>query len=468
MEWKPQKHQIAPLASSASEIFFGGGRGSGKTETGLAWLSYDVDKPQFRALVIRRNADDLKDWIDRASIFFSTLGAEKTGNPASFTFPSGAIIRTGHLNNPSAFEKYQGHQYHRILIEEIAQIPREETYVKLLASNRTSDASLPAQCFSTGNPSGPGFQWVKERFVDPSNVGVPFLDPISGKYRVFYNGTIDDNVILQEADPSYSRWLDSLPVGLREAWRHGLWTEIDAEGAYWANLMHHALDTGRICSLQHDPTLPVHTYWDLGFNDSNAIWLVQLYGKEVRVLRYYEDAGKGLKDYLIHLLDLQKEHGYKYGKHHFPHDMGVHEYTTGTSREQAFCDLMETYFHIKPKKGVDYEIVPRMRSTLDGIEAVRLLIPYCYFDREETKQGVHALKSFQKEFDEKKNRFKDTPLHDWSSHGSSAFMLLARTVDMVGGKKLYGKDGVVSVNNTKPIKHKANIVRRNYLTGEFL
>lgn len=467
MDWKPQPKQILPLQSPANEIFFGGGRGSGKTETGIAWLTYDVVNPQLVALVIRRNADDLKDWNDRATLFFARCGATRSGNPPSFTFPSGARIRTGHLNNPEAFEKYQGHEYQRMLIEEIAQIPREETYTKLLASNRTSDASLPAQCFSTGNPSGPGFQWVKERFVDVCNPGEVYMDPTSGRSRAFFNGTVDDNEYLMKNDPTYIRYLDSLPPGLREAWRFGEWREIDAEGAYWAKELEQAKISGRICKIPFDKSLPIHTYWDLGFNDSTAIWLVQIMGKEVRVIEYFEDCNRSFKSYIELLKEWEESKGYRYGTHYFPHDMTVHEYGLGTTREQLFCTVYGSLFNKTVVKGREYAIVKRVASLLDGIEAVRVLLPYCYFDVDGCKQGLHALRHYQKEFDEKKNRWKDGPLHDWSSHASSAFMGLARTVDFVGGGVRYTQEGVMDKEVRVP-RRQSKILVPNYVTGEWM
>lgn len=30
------------------------------------------------------------------------------------------------------------------------------------------------------------------------------------------------------------------------------------------------------------------TFWDLGMNDTTAIWFVQIFGKEVRLIDHYE------------------------------------------------------------------------------------------------------------------------------------------------------------------------------------
>ena len=105
IHWSPQPKQALALASDADEILYGGARGGGKTDAGQAWLLYHKDKERYRALVIRRNADDLKDWNDRAAYMFKPSMAIGAGNPSEFTFPSGAKIRTGHLKDENAYTK---------------------------------------------------------------------------------------------------------------------------------------------------------------------------------------------------------------------------------------------------------------------------------------------------------------------------------------------------------------------------
>lgn len=209
------------LERPENEILFGGARGGAKTIGGIAWEAAPRDFPLFRGLVIRKNADDLKDWIDRASIIYRPYGAKKVGAPPEFRWKSGAKIRTGHLKDENAYEKYQGHEYQRMLIEELTQIPTEQNYLKLISSCRSTVAGLPAQVMATTNPGGPGHHWVKARFVD---AGRP-METIyaDGRTRIFIPATVDDNPALMEKDPDYVRFLDSLPPGLREAWREGSW-----------------------------------------------------------------------------------------------------------------------------------------------------------------------------------------------------------------------------------------------------
>jgi hypothetical protein len=206
-------------------ILYGGARGGGKTFAGLLWLSEYVEHPRFKGLVIRRNSDDLSDWIDRARYTFAGLGGIVTGNPAVIRFPSGASIRTGHLKDDSTYTKYQGHEYQKILIEELTQIQSEERYLKLISSCRTSVPELRPQIFNTANPGGVGHLWVKKRFVDPSAPNKRFVGQ-DGMNRIYIPATIDDNPILMAADPDYVQTIESLKYtdeSLYKAWRFGVW-----------------------------------------------------------------------------------------------------------------------------------------------------------------------------------------------------------------------------------------------------
>jgi len=222
--WIPHPKQSEALERLEFEILFGGARGPGKTEALINWFLYDAHHPKFKGLVIRRNSEDLSDYVQRANIIYSRLGITMSGNPPRFKIPSGGVIRTGHLKDVNAFTKYLGHEYHRIGIEELTLIPFEDDYLKLISSCRSTIKDLKPQVFSTTNPGGPGHAWVKSRFVDHGSK--TFIDPETGRSRIFISATIDDNPTLIDADPEYVRFLDGLKSkdpNLYKAWRLGLW-----------------------------------------------------------------------------------------------------------------------------------------------------------------------------------------------------------------------------------------------------
>jgi len=222
--WVPHKGpQTLALSINEQtyEILYGGARGGGKTDAGIVWMLKGVHSPNYVGLCIRRNHSDLRNWIDRAVELFPN--ARVSGKPTVFTFPKGGKIYTGHLKDQNAYSQFQGWEIHRLLIEEVGQIPDELSYLKLLSSVR-STCDVKPQAFLTANPGGPGHQWLKKRFkIGKNESNKAFRDPISGRKRVFIPATVEDNPTLADADPAYVKFLDSLPEPMRSSWRYGDW-----------------------------------------------------------------------------------------------------------------------------------------------------------------------------------------------------------------------------------------------------
>lgn len=194
-------------------------------------------------------------------------------------------------------------------------------------------------------------------------------------------------------------------------------------GAYYSDHMMKALKEGRIDRAPYEPALPVHTAWDLGRNDQTAIWFVQLYRREVRLIDYHESKGQSL-DYYIKLL---KDRPYIYGQHLAPHDIGVTEYSTGVSRIEFARGL-----------GINFIQCPKL-AIADGIQGVRELLNRCWFNLDKTQQGIECLRQYQKVWDDKKKVFKDQPLHNWASDGADAFRTLAVGMKFIQGRNTLGR-----------------------------
>lgn len=181
-------------------------------------------------------------------------------------------------------------------------------------------------------------------------------------------------------------------------------------GSYYGREMNAAEADKRIGRVPWEPRLQVYTAWDLGIGDSTAIWFAQLVGKEFRLVDYIENSGVGLDWYAKEL----QARPYVYGEHILPHDAEVKELGTGRSRLETLSDL-----------GIRNVRVIPAQSVADGINAVRTLLPGCWFDAVKCERGINALRNYRREFDDKLKAFKDRPLHDWSSHGADAFRYLA-------------------------------------------
>jgi hypothetical protein len=412
MEWKPNEgpqHDFLEAVASGEyyEILYGGSRGGGKTDGGIMSLLYNKDHPLFRALVIRRNADDLRDWTDRAERWYLGQGFNRGGTPPEFTQKKGAKIRTGHLKDENAYSKYQGHEYQNMLIEELTQIPREENYLKLIASCRSTVPELRPLIIANCNPDGPGFSWVRKRFniQGVPNKPVITIDKVTGLKRIFIPSRLADNPHLAK-DTTYKAFLDGLPDGLREAWRDGSWEDPVIAGSYYSKEMDQARREGRIKLVPHDATLKVHTVWDLGIDDSMSIGFFQRISTEIRMINYYQNEGFGLDHYAAKLRELTLDKKYRYGTHFAPFDVSKREITSGFTVQQTAKTL-----------GIDFERVP-MIGVADGILKVRLMWPRLFIDEVNCEQAISAFRNYRKVWDEKLLKYKDEALHDWASHGA--------------------------------------------------
>jgi len=186
------------------------------------------------------------------------------------------------------------------------------------------------------------------------------------------------------------------------------------EGAYYGSQINKAHKEKRILeTIAVDPLLPVYTGWDLGMDDATTIWFAQLFRNEVRIVNYYENSGEGLPHYARELHMWAAKRDVTYAKHFAPHDIKVRELGTGKSRIETARSL-----------GLKFTTVKKL-PIIDGIEAVRNLLPRCWFSKNDCYAGIEALKGYHKEFDSSKGVFRKSPVHDSNSHGADGFRTLA-------------------------------------------
>ena len=413
--WKPTPKQALSLRTTAKMILFGGGRGSGKTDAGLMrpFVGNKYLNPKYRSLVIRKNSDDLSDWVSRAEQIYTHFGAKKTGQLAVFKFPSGAVIKTGHLADKDSYARYQGHEYQEITIEELTHIPTQLLFEQLMGSLRSTTPELSPQFFGTANPGGIGHEWVKEYWhIGEYEHGKKFDD--NGVSKIYIPANIDDNPYLMNADPDYVNYLNNLPPDLKEKWRNGSWEDYDTPAQFYALALTKAKNQNRIMSIPIQSSLRTFAAFDLGMRDQMVVWVAQIFGKEIRIVRCYANRGKNIEHYANWLHDLKDQYELRFEKVFVPHDANVRELTSDGTRFDKMKQL-----------GIKPDLLPRT-DVLSGIETARDLLGHCYFDEVGCKEGLRALRAYGREFDTKANRYKDNPMHDWASDYADAFRYLAQ------------------------------------------
>lgn len=395
-----------PLYKACSTFFaFHGGRGGGKSWGIADYVLLAGASSKHRVLCCREIQKSIKESVHKLlsdriealglSSFYQILETEIRGaNGTTFSF-SGLLQHT-----VTSIKSFEGATI--TWIEEAQTISKRSLDILIPTVLRTKNAKI---IFSL-NPyltSDPVYaEFVLQERDDCTVVQVNYTD----------NPHCPELLIIEA---------EKLKINDYEKYKN-IWlgeVKLIADGAIYKKEFEKVQDDKRICPVPVDPALHVHTVWDLGVGDSTSIWFCQVYGKEVRLVDYYEASGEGLPHYARVLQDK----GYLYGKHFAPHDIAVRELGTGVSR-------LET----ARKLGINFLITPSL-SIEDGIDAARQLLSSCWFDEKKTSEGVNCLRNYRREFNDKMDQFKPTPVHDWSSHAADAFRYLAINVKAMSVSK---------------------------------
>ncbi len=198
--------------------------------------------------------------------------------------------------------------------------------------------------------------------------------------------------------------------------------EAAVKGSYYAKQLAEVRKSGRITLVSWDPQFPVFTAWDLGYDDDSAIWWYQNIGNEIRLIDYHCESGGTIEVFLDErhqpgtLTAKVLEKPYSYGKHWLPHDAKA---KTLAANGKSVIEQLGKYLGVGK-----LAIVPDL-SVQDGIQAVRGILGRCWFDAMKCEPGLNALLHYKRKYDSKSDSFNAKPSHDWASHPSDSFRMLA-------------------------------------------
>jgi phage terminase large subunit len=181
-------------------------------------------------------------------------------------------------------------------------------------------------------------------------------------------------------------------------------------GTYYASIINDIEIKGQINKEVHwQPHLKVQVAFDIGRGDNTVAWFWQETPHGIQWIDYYTNNGEQAQ----HYIDMLKEKPYDYSRVHLPHDAKAMTFATHKSALEQFIDGFdgtEVQINIVPKLSID-----------DGIEAARQLLKYSHFDYDRCYYGVECLRVYRKKWDELKQVFMKTPLHDYASDSADAF-----------------------------------------------
>ncbi len=406
----PEK--LEPLLQPARYKGAYGGRGGGKSHFFAEYLLSQCYGRETRAACIREVQNSIKDSVRQLLIdkiqklglgsFFEVFDQEIRGpNESQIIFKG---MQSYNAENIKSLEGYD------IAWVEEAQTLSGHSLKLLRPTIRKEGSEL-------------WFSWNPRHDSDAVDKFFRSGRPVSDMISVEVNW--DDNpwfpqVLRQEKDDDYA----ADPELAEHVWGGGY--ENITEGAYYAKLLFAAEKDGRIGDFPYDPELPVNTAWDLGVDDYTSIWFLQDDGHNVFVIDYYETSGDGAEDIVkaalpelnpdvmeaeAQRLEIGRDQPFTYGKHFVPHDVKVREW--GQGAKQRSLTLMG--LGVKPLR------IGVATNPADRINAVRKLLPVCYFnDTGRVQVGLQKLRRYSRKWNDSMQTYT-TPLHDENSHGADAF-----------------------------------------------
>jgi phage terminase large subunit len=249
-------------------------------------------------------------------------------------------------------------------------------------------------------------------------------------YQRFIANT-PENCIVQRINWSDNPWFpetlrlekDALFVRDREAY-NTVWEGVcrqTVDGAIFAKEMMQAEFEQRITRVPYDPVKPVIAVFDIGWADATAVWFVQFIGMETRLIRYYETTQTTISQILAKM----QTFGYVYDTLYLPHD----------AQNKTLAANGRSIEEIVRAAGYNVRIIERT-PIVDSINAARTIFPKCYFDRENTHEGLQCLRHYRYDVNPDTGNFSQKPLHDNYSHGADAFRYIGL---MINEPKQYKK-----------------------------
>lgn len=199
--------------------------------------------------------------------------------------------------------------------------------------------------------------------------------------------------------------------------------QTNEETKYFALAINNIYETNRLIRGMILPSKNVYAFYDIGVNDCTAITLAQFESRAGKlwphVISYIENNNRDLRFYVDEIRKFCNIYNLPFSKHFIPHD----------GKNRNWNDNLKTTVHYLQDMGEEGVFVNRPSSHKVVIEAIRQKLYMTYFNQENTQRLIDCLSSYEKEFDDKLNRYKDAPVHDWSSHGVKSYQTLVLALE---------------------------------------
>lgn len=269
--WKPLPgSQCLALSAPVNHVMIDGTRGGGKTDVQIMRFRRHVGQGYggfWRGVIVGRSYKALDDIVARTKRWFPKFkdGAQFKASQSAYkwVWPGGEELLLRVMEKPEDYEKFHGQEFPFIGWNELTQWATSECYDLLMSCNRSSFLpaehspdpdnplpELPLLVISTTNPSGPGHNWNKKRFVDVAPAG----KVVRNTTRVFNPRTEREEDVVKTQVRLFSSYRENrflspeyiadlvniTDPNKRKAWLEGDWN-VTAGGAIddlWNNEVH--------------------------------------------------------------------------------------------------------------------------------------------------------------------------------------------------------------------------------------
>jgi len=199
------------------------------------------------------------------------------------------------------------------------------------------------------------------------------------------------------------------------------------DGTYYSRIFtEHCVRKGKVQVDTYDPNLYTDVFFDLGVDDYFVMAFVQWYRGEWRIIDEYWNNGYNLP----HYLEIAFERGYDIRELKMPHDIAVRELGSGNGTSglaKSRYDIVDDWLTKNDHRHVTVTAMPKT-SIEQGIEACRDMIPDMVIDAK-CEYLQLCLLNYSKEWDDKLQVWKKTPVHDEFSHGADVMRSIALNTD---------------------------------------
>lgn len=189
------------------------------------------------------------------------------------------------------------------------------------------------------------------------------------------------------------------------------------DGAIYAAEIRKAKLENRITDVPYDPTKPVHTWWDLGWNSvtgRTAVIMGQVINNTFRLIDYLEDSEHTIDWYVQ---ELQKR-GYVWGTDYLPHDAkSTNIAAGGRTVEKIMLGL-----------GRKVRVLKRTANVNADINAGRTIFGQVYIDRRKCADLLQCLNRYRYTIDDETGLRSKNPEPSIYIHGADAFRQFAVSV----------------------------------------